>query len=77
VALDHAHNQPHHLLDPGRLGFALGERLAPVLDASLGGQLVEVRARDLDPDLCVGGDVLGDLRARQLDAIELGVTAAS
>ena len=53
------------------------ERLAPVPDRALAGELVEVRARHREADLCVGRDVLGDLRPGHLDAEELDVTAAA
>src|SRR5690349_15072500 len=53
------------------------ERLAPVADLALLGELVEVRARDGEANLGVRGDVAGDLRARDLDAEQLDVAAAA
>ena len=47
-----------------RLDVAGLERLAPVADLALLGELVEVRARDGQADLRVGRDVARDLRAR-------------
>ena len=73
LLLHHVGDQPEDLVRPGRLGVAVLERLAPLLDVALGGQLVEMRARDLQPDLGVGGRVLGDLRPRQLDPVVLDV----
>src|SRR4051794_34112851 len=40
-------------------------------------ELVEMRAWDGDTDLRVGGDVLGDLRAGDLDAVQLDVPASA
>ena len=40
----------------------------PVLEAALGGQLVEMRAGHGHVDARVAGGILGDLRAGQLDA---------
>src|SRR4051812_42077128 len=72
----------HHVLDqledlggPGGLDGAGLERLTPVADLALAGQLVEVRARHRQADLGVGGDVACDPRARHLDAEELDVAA--
>src|SRR5205085_3783106 len=48
---------------------------APLLDAAVDRQLVEARTLDLQPHLRVRRDVLRDLRARQLDAIELHVAS--
>ena len=53
------------------------EALAPVADRAVLEQLVELGAGDREADLRVGGDVAGDLRARDLDAEELDVTAAA
>ena len=50
---------------------------APVADVTLRRQLVERRALDLEPDLGVGGDVLGHLRPGQLDAVHLDVAATA
>jgi len=71
------HDQLEHLIDACRLGVAVCERLAPVRDVALGGELVEVRPRHLHPDFRVGGDVLGDLRPRKLDSVLLGVVACA
>ena len=69
LALDHVHDQLHHLLDPGRLSVAVLERLAPVADVALGRKLVEVRARHRDVDLGIGREALSHLRAGHLDPI--------
>ena len=49
---------------PGGLDGAGLERLAPVADRPLAGELVEVRARHRQADLGVGGDVARDLAGR-------------
>ena len=56
LALDHLDDQSQHLVDSGCLGVAVLERGAPVLDVSLGRELVEVRARDLERHLRVARD---------------------
>jgi glycosyltransferase involved in cell wall biosynthesis len=75
LLLDDLDDQPHHLLDAGRLRVTVHERLAPVLDVALDRELVEPRTRDLDPNPGVGGNVLRDLRPGQLDPVHLNVTA--
>src|SRR5215217_1269272 len=61
----HLGDQSEDLVDAGRLRVAVLEGGAPVLDSAVRGELVEVRARDLEPHLRVGGDVLRDSRTRQ------------
>jgi hypothetical protein len=73
LALDDVRDQLEHLIDARGLCISVLEGTAPVRDVTLGGELVEVRARHLHPDLRVRGYVLCDLRAGQLDAVELGV----
>ena len=77
LALDDVDDQLHHLIDPGGLGVAVGERLAPVAHVALRRQLVEVRARDRERHLRVRRDVLGHLRSGHLDPVELHVAAAT
>src|SRR6185437_13857130 len=73
LALDHVDDQLEHLIDAGGLSVAMLKRLAPVGDVALGGELVEVRARHLDANLCIGSDVLRYLRSRELDPVHLRV----
>ena len=53
------------------------EGLAPVAQVALGGELVEVRARQREADAGVVGDPLGDAGPRQLHAIVLDVAPAA
>ena len=64
LALDHVDDQLHHLLDPGRLGVAVGERLRQSLMWPLVASSLKCDRGISSRHLGVGGDVLGDLRAR-------------
>src|SRR4051795_5536058 len=59
----------------GGLRLAVHERLTPVGDLAVLGQLVEERPRDLDAHARVGADVLGHLGTGQLHAVLLRVAA--
>ena len=77
LLLDHVLDEPQDLGRAARLDGPRFERLAPVAHLAVLGQLVEVRARDGEAHLRVRRDVARDLRARQLDAEELDVAAAT
>src|SRR6185437_1919509 len=77
LALDHALDELEDLRRARRLDVTGLERLAPVADLALLGELVEVRARDGQAHLGVGGDVARDLGPGDLHAEQLDVTAAA
>src|SRR5437588_413103 len=77
LLLHHLRDQPEDLLDTGGLGLTGGEGLPPLREAALGRELVERRARDLEPHARIARDVLGDLWARHLDPVDLDVAAAA
>src|SRR5215218_4235726 len=73
LLLDDVRDQSDDLLDAGDLRVAVLERSTPVLDAAVDRQLVELSAVDRQAHLRVGRDVLRDLRAGQLNAVELHI----
>jgi len=58
LRLDDLHDQLQVLIDPGGTGITMLERQTPVGQVTLGGQLVETLAADLQRDLGVTGITL-------------------
>src|SRR4051794_26084289 len=77
LAADDALDELEDLRRPARLRVPVDERRAPRAHGALGRELVEVGARDLEPDARIGGDLLGHRRARHFDAVDLGIAAAA
>jgi hypothetical protein len=69
LCLDYLDDQLQVLIDPGGAGITVLEGGAPVGQMTLGRELVEALAADLERGLGVGRQHLGDDRPGHLDAV--------